>query len=200
MSLFSIARLTSNVVRLFSGRKLFENGARTGPKPDDFQSLSGRFLFDFCSISGRNLMSDTPDSVPHTDAFEELAGDYPPKLSRKFRLLLPLKAHIEGLLAKRASYDDIRILLAKANVTVSKNTIYRFCREVIGQKQVRQPQNHKGESQPIPPVRTLPSAPPTNDARTIEAALQEQRSQRERLPGLWGRRKRGPRIADSKNL
>jgi hypothetical protein len=138
-------------------------------------------------------MSGNPESTPDTNHFGGLASDYPPKLPRKFKLLLPLKSHIEALLRKRASYDDIRILLAKANIVVSKNTVYRFCREVIGQKPIRQPVAKKKEIPEVAPASPLPTNPPAS----IHTALQERR---ERLPGLWGRRKRGPRIADSKNL
>lgn len=139
-------------------------------------------------------MSDTSESTHDSNHFGGLASNYPPKLPRKFRLLLPLKNHIEGLLAKRASYDDIRTLLKAANIVVSKNTVYRFCREVIGQKPVRQPAPEKKEIPKTVPILAPSASAPTN----IQAALQEQR--RERLPGLWGRRKRGPRIANSKNL
>lgn len=139
-------------------------------------------------------MSDNLTSAPDSDHFSGLVNNYPPKLPRKFKLLLPHKDHIEGLLAKRASYDDIRTLLKAANIVVSKNTVYRFCREVIGQRPVRQPATAKKETPKTVPVLPSLGNPPTS----IQAALQEQR--RERLPGLWGRRKRGPRIADSKNL
>lgn len=145
-------------------------------------------------------MSGNPESIPDVNQFGGLASGYATKLPRKLQLLLPLKSHIEGLLAKRASYDDIRILLAKANVVVSKNTVYRFCREVIGQKPMRQPIAQKREAPKVPSVSPLPIYPAASSTRTIEATLQEQRNQQERLPGLWGRRKRGPRIADSKNL
>jgi hypothetical protein len=40
----------------------------------------------------------------------------------------------------------------------------------------------------------LPISP---SPESIQTALQEQRA---RFPGPWSRRKRGPRIADSKNL
>jgi hypothetical protein len=138
-------------------------------------------------------MSDDPTSAPAQTDFGELANSYPPKLARKLKLLLPLKSHIEGLLAKRASYDDIRVLLKEANVTVSKNTVYRFCREVIGRPPLRKSADDKKEI-----LKTLPPLPsPASTSTNIQSALQERR---ERLPGLCGRRKRGPRIADSKNL
>lgn len=138
-------------------------------------------------------MSDDPLSAAAQTDFGKLANRYPPKLARKLKLLLPLKNHIEDLLAKRASYDDIRILLKEANIIVSKNTVYRFCCEVIGRQPVRKSATDKNE---IPKI--LPTSPtPANTSKSIQNALEERR---ERLPGLWGRRKRGPRIADSKNL
>lgn len=137
-------------------------------------------------------MSNEPTSVPAQTNFGELADRYPPKLARKLKLLLPLKSHIEGLLAKRASYDDIRVLLKESNIIVSKNTVYRFCREVIGRPPVRKPAGDRENNAKVLPASPLPTSP-----TSIQSALQERR---ERLPGLWGRRKRGPRIANSKNL
>ena len=188
-----MARLTSNFVRGFSGRNLFENWTIPVRKMFDFHPISVFLLDDFWTISGRNFMTDNPASAPTPTNFGELASGYPPKLPRKLQLLLPLKGHIEGLLAKRASYDDIRTLLKEANVIVSKNTVYRFCREVIGHRPAPQAATEINETPTITPVLPPPAAAQT----TIEAALQERR---ERLPGLWGRRKRGPRIANSKNL
>jgi hypothetical protein len=138
-------------------------------------------------------MTDDPTFVPTQTRFGELANRHPPKMARKLRMLLPLKGHIEGLLAKRASYDDIRILLKEANIVVSKNTIYRFCREVIGRPPVRNLAAKKKEL----PKTLLGLSSPASTSASIQTALQERQ---ERLPGPWGRRKRGPRIADSKNL
>ena len=121
--------------------------------------------------------------------FIELASGYKAKLPRKLALLLPFKCQIEGLLAKQASYDDIRLLLQDVEVVVSKNTVYRFCHQVIGQKAVRQHNTGMKETPKISPVLSSPES--------IRTTLREQR---ERFPGPWSRRKRGPRIADSKNL
>ena len=137
-------------------------------------------------------MSDNSPSEEARARFKKLANGYQPKLPRKFALLLPFKAQIAGLLARQASYDDIRILLEDVKVTVSKDTVHRFCRQVIGQKPVRQRDN-PGVKEITPfkiaPVQPLP--------QSIQATLREQR---ERIPGPWSRRKPGPRIADSKNL
>src|ERR1700749_95106 len=66
------------------------------------------------------------------------ADKFKPKQSRKFALLMPLKTPIKMLLAKRATYEDIRQILAEENIIVSKDTLHRFCRQVIGQNPVRQ--------------------------------------------------------------
>ena len=139
------------------------------------------------------------DNSPSENAhlrFKELASGYRHKLPRKLALLLPFKTQIEELLERRASYDDIRLLLEDVKVVVSKNTVYRFCHQVIGQKSVRQRNGTAKEiSQPkISPAKIQPVRPP---AESIGAELREQR---ERFAGPWSRRKRGPRIADSKNL
>jgi hypothetical protein len=148
-----------------------------------------RFLSEDYPIFIRNFMGDNSSSEEAHARFKELASGYQPKLPSKFALLLPFKTEIEGLLAMRASYDDIRILLEDVKVTVSKDTVHRFCRKVIGQKPVRQHNTGMKEPPKISPVLSSPES--------IQAALREQR---ERIPGPWSRHKRGPRIADSKNL
>jgi hypothetical protein len=117
--------------------------------------------------------------------FSELAEQYRPKLPRKLALLYPLKRRIEELRAKRASYDSIRILLAEVSIVVSRDTLYRFCRDVIGHKSTRcrhrngATARHEQESKPFPENRA---------------------KQQQRTASAWTPPKRGPRIADSKNL
>jgi hypothetical protein len=121
---------------------------------------------------------------------EELAGDFK-KLPRKLKLLLPFKSSIRLLLSRRATYGQIRSLLAEVKIFVSTDTVHRFCNRVIGRKAVLRykSNSHKRSSSKVLPV--LPSP------EKIETKLREQR---ERFPGPWSRRKRGPHIADSKNL
>jgi len=115
----------------------------------------------------------------------------PPKLAA----LLPFKALIKELRARNAAYDDIRLILAEEKIMVTLDAIYRFCRDVLGETP-NQP--HKARSPKHSPMTVQPVLPPPASVQpSIQAALQERR---ERLPGLWGRRKRGPHIADSKNL
>ncbi len=141
-------------------------------------------------MSENNLPGDAKNR------FERLAGDYRKKLPGKFELLLPFKDYIERLLAKQASYNDIRLLLEDVNVLVSKDTVHRFCRKMIGPRPIRQ---RKSEAKENASSKTLPitAQPVQPQAENIETRLREQR---ERFPGPWSRTKRGPRIADSKNL
>ena len=137
-------------------------------------------------------MSDNSPSEEAQARFKKLASGFQPKLPRKLALLLPHKTQIEELLAMRASYDDIRILLEDAAIAVSKDTVYRFCRRVIGRKPVRQ---RNADAKEITPIKISPVQPPPPES--IQASLREQRKL---IPGPWSRRKPGPRIADSKNL
>jgi hypothetical protein len=123
------------------------------------------------------------------------ATGFKPELPRKLAVLLPFKTQIKELRARNAAYDDIRLILAEENIVVTLDAIYRFCRDVLGEKSDR-PSKSRAPKVASPAVQpALPS--PANTPASIQAAIQERR---ERLPGLWGRRKRGPRIADSKNL
>ena len=137
-------------------------------------------------------MSDSSPSDDSHIRFRELANGYQSKLPRKLALLLPFKPQIEKLLERKASYDDIRLLLEDVKITVSKDTVHRFCRQVIGQKAVRQ--RNVGAKE-ILPLKISPVQPPPPES--IQASLREQRKL---IPGPWSRRKPGPRIADSKNL
>lgn len=124
------------------------------------------------------------------------AASFKPELPPKLAALVPYKSQIKELRARDAAYDDIRLILAEENIIATLDAVYRFCQVVLQEKDGQPPKSRtpKVSAATVQPV--LP--PPTNPPGTIQAALQEQR--RERLPGLWGRRKRGPRIADSKNL
>ena len=137
-------------------------------------------------------MSDNSSSEEAHARFKKLASGFQPKLPRKLALLLPHKTQIEELLAMRASYDDIRILLEDAAIAVSKDTVYRFCRKVIGRKPVRQ---RNADAKEITPFKISPVQQPPSES--IQTSLREQRKL---IPGPWSRRKPGPRIADSKNL
>jgi hypothetical protein len=152
---------------------------------------STRFLSENYPIFIRGSMEDKSSSEDTQARFKELANGYKTKLPRKLALLFPFKSQIEDLLARRASYDDIRLLLEDVKVVVSKDTVHRFCRRVIGQKPVRQRSTGAKE---ISQSKILPVQPQPESTQTTL------REHRERYAGPWSRRKRGPRIADSNSL
>jgi hypothetical protein len=137
-------------------------------------------------------MSEEMSFSENKPGFKKLAENCWPELPSKLKLLLPYKKEIRALRARKVAYDDIRLLLEKANVIVTLDTVYRFCRRVIHIK----PSHPYKAREPNP---TSPNALPVGlpSPEKIEATLREQR---ERFPGPWSRRKRGPRIANSKNL
>ena len=89
-------------------------------------------------------MCNTTDSDPTASKFASAARDYSPKASSRFGKLLPFKESIAELRHKHASYRTIAGMLREIGVTVSHNSIARFCREVIG----------------VSPTCTLPCPPP----------------------------------------
>ena len=129
---------------------------------------------------------------PFEDAgirLKALVEDFKPK-ARRFGRLLPFKTEIQELRKRHAAFDDIRLILQDAGVTVSIDTIYRFCHDILGEKPRRA---YKSRVRKTPQLKV---APILSSPESIEAAFRERR---ERIPGPW-RKKRGPRIADPKNL
>jgi hypothetical protein len=187
-----MARLTSNSVSGFCLSRFYQ----------EFSTLLPILCQKFIRFFPQFLESHMSELEPSEEVKTRLKGRVKgyPKLSRKNALLLPYKSEIGELRARNAAYDDIRLILAEENIIVSLNTIYRFCRDVLGEKsdQPTKIRAAKVVTPTVQPVLLSTTIPPATDQTSIQAALQEQR--RERLPGLWGRRKRGPRIADSKNL
>ena len=138
-------------------------------------------------------MSDNSSSEEAHVRFKKLASGYQPKLPRKLALLLPHKTQIEGASGECGHpMTTFGFFWRTQNIVVSKDTVYRFCREVIGRKPVRQ---RNADAKEITPFKISPVQQPPPES--IQASLREQR---ELIPGPWSRRKPGPRIADSKNL
>ena len=136
------------------------------------------------------------DSESHNSTkkpFHEAAREYDntPDL---FRRLMPFKDGIAELRQKRASYATIAELLTDEGIIVSRKTLTRFCRKFLASESRSK---RKKESEPIPrtdqpgrPAIATPNQP-------VSAQLEERRA---KLIGPWTPRKRGPRIADAKNL
>lgn len=111
---------------------------------------------------------------------------------RRFQALLPFQEGVLRLRKKGASSRTIAELLKQLGVTVSHNTIARFCRELADSAAA--------------PDRRAPAAKSTapmklNPPSTSVAELLNRRHENGKTPEATGDvRRRGPRIADPKNV
>jgi len=126
--------------------------------------------------------------------FHQAAREYDntPKL---FRRLLPFKDGIAELRQKRASYARIAELLTDEGIIVSRTTLTRFCRRFLVSES--RSKREKGPPQSIRPLQEAVGATVALENHTVSAQLEERRA---KVIGPWSPRKRGPRIADAKNL
>ena len=107
---------------------------------------------------------------------------------RRFHSLLPFKVGITRLREKGASSRTIADLLKQLGVTVSHNTIARFCREL-----------EAGDARsvtPKPPTRTIPNP----HSAPIAELLNRRHEHGTASETPASSRGRGPRIADPRNV
>jgi hypothetical protein len=129
---------------------------------------------------------------PQRQSFREAAQEYD-RTSKLFRELMKYRDDIAALRQKGASFDTISELLQKDNVRVSWKTVSRFCRKVFSTEKRR-----RKSAEAIQAFEPVENRSKIGDgAAGLHTALNEQRS---KVLGPWTPRKRGPRIADSKNL
>ncbi|MCG3147705.1 MAG: hypothetical protein PCFJNLEI_01146 [Verrucomicrobiae bacterium] len=105
--------------------------------------------------------------------FATAVRDFTPPLPAKLRMLMPIKEGIAELRCKGASYETIADILRNIHVTVSHDTVARFCQKMLG----------------VSPV------PRRKQKRTV--AQRPSRSQRIGSPQPTAR---GPRVADPNNV
>jgi len=67
--------------------------------------------------------------------FELTARDYQQGEGSKVNALLPYKEGIAALRSKRASFETIAVHLAASGMSVSSDTVARFCRQYLKSKQ-----------------------------------------------------------------
>ena len=111
---------------------------------------------------------------------------------RRFEALLPFIEGIRRLREKGASSRTIAELLKQLGVAVSHNTIVRFCREFAAP--AASPERRAPAAK-----RTAPAEP--NPPSKSVAELLSRRHENGKTPEATGdARRRGPRIADPKNV
>ena len=123
-----------------------------------------------------------------TDLFDAKVQSFEGPTERRFQVLLPFKQGIIRLREKNASSRTIAELLKQLGITVSHNTIARFCRELA----VAAARNAQGRDAP-------PSKAPPPSAAVTKLLSRRQEEPKSPEPEA-GSRGRGPRIADPKNV
>ncbi len=146
-------------------------------------------------------MSDSIEQMDNQRLFDAAVRNFEKKLPARFRALMPYKEGIAGLRAKSASFRTIAQILKQTGVSVSHDTVARFCHAVIEQTPPRQKSRPKAASTVTDVRRTQTQTPQKSDAsdKPGVSALLQQRRNADATPGASGK-SRGPRIADPKNV
>jgi hypothetical protein len=76
-------------------------------------------------------MNDDSTADVARKKFARAVKNYAPKMPRKLQKLLPYKVGIAELRRKGASYETIVHILHDVNIAVSRDTLTRFCCEVL---------------------------------------------------------------------
>ena len=138
------------------------------------------------------------NTVSHSQrVMEETAANYAPRCPPKYEVLMQFQESIATLRRKGASYRTIADILHTVNVSVSLDTVARFCREVVEQRQPRKTRRRSF-------VRPL-------SERTAQATRGDHRPNRVSENGAGNHvtdrpakeppvRTKGPRIADPTNV
>lgn len=146
-------------------------------------------------------MSDSTGQLSNQQLFDAAVRNFERKLPAKFRALMPYKDGIAGLRAKSASFRTIAQILKQTGVSVSHDTVARFCHAVIEQTQPRQKSRPKA-ARTVTEVRRAQTQTPRSgdagDAPGVSALLQQRRNA-DATAGASGK-SRWPRIADPKNV
>ncbi|MEO8354157.1 MAG: hypothetical protein ABI680_20705 [Chthoniobacteraceae bacterium] len=127
-----------------------------------------------------------------TELFDAKVQSFEGPVARRFQALLPFKQGILRLREKNASSRTIAELLKQLGVTVSHNTVARFCRE-LAVAAARNAQRADAPKQSAPSKAPPPSA-------AVTKLLSRRREETKSPEPEASSRGRGPRIADPKNV
>jgi hypothetical protein len=107
------------------------------------------------------------------DEIERLLAEHGPRRPARFSALTPLTDLIRGLRERGGSFETIQAILRSRKVEVSRTTIRKFCREVLGEipapstKATRRSQPKAGCS---PPQRATPEISESAQAQAFPSA------------------------------
>jgi hypothetical protein len=131
-----------------------------------------------------DLASDSP-----TNRFENAVRNYVPKPPRKFQKLLPMKTGIAELRKRRASYQTIADILRNLDISVSCDSVFRFCHEILREPKARYRRKRKTSTLRVRKQADKPS--PTPRVLTPGGSSPK--------PDRWTQAN-GPRVADPDDI
>jgi hypothetical protein len=134
------------------------------------------------------MNSDVASDSP-ANRFENAVRNYSPKTPRKFQKLLPLKTGIAELRKRRASYQTIADILRGLDISVSCDTVFRFCHEILGEPKARYRRKRKTSTLRVRKQSDKPSPTP----RVLRPGGSSQK------PDRWTQES-GPRVADPDDI
>lgn len=129
-------------------------------------------------------------------SFSEAAQEFD-GTSKLFRELSSHQNDIAELRRKGASYDTISELLKSDGVIVSWKTVARFCQTFLHSNKCRKRRSVLPKGAERFASNGNAKQTESGNGTSDQAALQERR---DKITGPWTPKKKGPRIADSKNL
>lgn len=142
-------------------------------------------------------MNDSHDEQERQKRLAEAAANFTPACPPKYEALMPFRESIATLRRKGASYRAITDILHTVRVSVSLDTVARFCREMVEQRQPRKTRRRPVVRPPLPSASDAPSGPSPaalpNGAGTAHASDAAPVSE----PPA---KSKGPRIADPRNV
>ena len=134
----------------------------------------------------------TSDLQQLVELFDTKVQSFAAPEAKRYHALLPFKEGIIRLREKHASSRTIAELLKQLGVTVSHNTVARFCRELIA----AQPATEKPRPASKPATTPQAPLPRTSVAKEINRRREETKAPEPDATAHG----RGPRIADPKNV
>jgi hypothetical protein len=138
------------------------------------------------------------NTVSHSQrVMEETAANYAPRCPPKYEVLMQFQESIATLRRKGASYRTITDILHTVNVSVSLDTVARFCREVVEQRQPRKTRRRSFVRPPSEKMMHAPSSDHRPKSPSENGAGNHITDRSAERPPV---RTKGPRIADPTNV
>jgi hypothetical protein len=142
-------------------------------------------------------MNEDHSTQERQKLMEEAAASFAPPCPNKYEALLPFQESIATLRRKGASYRTITDILHTVKVSVSLDTVARFCREMIEQRQPRKTKRRAFVRTVSEQTSAMPQAHAASAAPHENGSASQARDGSDTQPNV---RAKGPRIADPNNV